>query len=185
MTKSTLSACALLAALSSVQPSNAAEEALGKKELLTYEIVITDPGTRSQGWHGTLYDESGHIKPVEIGKIENTEIGELVSVAPTEEQPWTPYGMIPTTPGMENVVAPDPWASVTWSFELYRTNIGSKCPSWRGELLRGGVAVEPQTAGEQIQTPLGPFIWLDAQKPHGWVHKSWKVKKVNENARCG
>ena len=82
--------------------------------------------------------------------------------------------MISSTQKVENIIMPDPW-----SYKLYRTNIGTRCPSWRGELLRGDAVVTPQTGSEQVRTPMGPFIWL--KKNHGWVHKSWNVTIF----RCG
>jgi hypothetical protein len=166
--------CALLAALPCIRPAPAAEQRPVVKEQLLYEITVTAPGTRSQGWHGTLYNANGQPMQVAVGKTETTVIGELVSVAAVSGQRWQPYGMIPVKPGMTNDIMPD-----AWSYKLYRTGIDTRCPSWRGELLRGDIVVTPQTGSKQVQTSMGQFIW--ATEPHGWIHKSWNVEVV----RCG
>lgn len=135
-------------------------------EHLVYEIDVTAPGTRSQGWHGTLYNENGQVVDVDVGKTVTTDIGVLVSVA--AGPPWKPYGLIPQTPGMDNNIMPD-----QWSYKLFKSGAESTASSWRGELLRGPVAVEPQTNGEPVPTAMGPFIW---SSDHGWAHKSWNVQ---------
>ena len=61
---------------------------------LFYEIVVTDPGTRSQGWHGVLYDADGN--PIEAAPGQTVslagqflyDVGEFVNVAC--ENPWMP-----------------------------------------------------------------------------------------------
>lgn len=174
MTRTILLTCAVVAALCSVRDANSAEKRPVGKEQLTYEVVVTNPGTKSQGWHGILYDDNGQVVQVEAGKTVNTDIGELVGVAPVDGQPWKPYGAVPATPGMENINQPDAWA-----YKLYKTGLGSRCPSWRGDLLRGAIVVKPHAGGEEVKTSLGPFIWLGTS--HGWAHKSWKVKRT----RCG
>jgi len=58
-----------------------------------------------------------------------------------------------------------------WSYKLFKSGLESKASSWRGELLRGPVVVEPQT--NAVPTAMGPFIW---SSDHGWVHKSWNVQ---------
>jgi len=174
MTRLTVFACVVFAALPFVRLGRAAQEQPVGKEQLIYEITVTIPGSRSQGWHGTLYDENGHAMQVEVGKTVMTDIGELKSTAEDPVALWKPYGMVPTTPGMENHPMPD-----AWSYKLYGKDIGSRCSSWRGELLRGNVVIKPPAGGDQMQTPWGTFIWLS--ESHGWVHKSWKV----DTAKCG
>jgi hypothetical protein len=164
----------LFAALPFVRLGNAAEGQSAGKEQLIYEITVTDPGVKMQGWHGTLYDVNGNAMKVEVGKTVMTDIGELKSTAADPIMVWKSYGMVPTTPGMENHPMPDPW-----SYKLYGKGIGSKCSSWRGELLRGNAVIKPPAGGDQVQTPWGTFIWLN--ESHGWVHKSWKVNA----AKCG
>lgn len=168
MTKTAFLACALLAALSFPPRAHAQEKHPADKERLSYDIVVTDPGSKNQGWHGTLYDEKGQPIAVEAGKTVTTEIGELKSVA--RETPWKPHGMISTAQEIVNEVMPD-----RWSYKLYKTGVGTRCPSWRGELLRNDAVVKPQ-GGAPTMTPMGPFIWIEG--PHGWAHKSWKVKIV-------
>jgi hypothetical protein len=168
MIKAASFACAILAALASSTPAHAVEKQPANKERLSYDIVVTAPGTKNQGWHGTLYDENGTPIAVETGQTVMTEIGELQSVA--RESPWKPHGMISTAQEIVNEIMPD-----AWSYKFYKTGVGTRCPSWRGELKRGDAVLKPQ-GGEPTMTPMGPFVWIE--KPHGWVHKSWKIKVV-------
>ncbi len=163
---------ALLAALFGGRLASATDERLA------YEIIETAPGSRSQGWHGVLYDQSGTAIEVEVGKTIMSDIGELTSVAQAEK--WVPYGMIPTemirwmgSGGKGNVIMRE-----AWSYRLYAIGEDTRCPSWRGELLRNGAIVAPSADGQPVLTAMGPF----ANGPHGWVHTSWKV---HETVRCG
>lgn len=138
------------------------------EERLAYDIVVTAPGTKSQGWHGTLYDEKGNPLKVKVGETRTLPpIGTLVGVACS--QPWVPCGMVPR-PRLSNVPMREQWI-----YKLYTTNIGSRCPSWRGELLRNGDLIPPPM-GAAVETPWGPFI--AASEPHGWAHKSWNPQIV-------
>ncbi len=171
MSKVVLFTFVLVVVLSS-DPSNAAEKAPVNNEQLAYEITVTAPGSKSQGWHGTLYDKNGQPMKVKSGEKWSTDIGILVSVK--YKQKHIPYGMISENQlkRIENILMDE-----SWSYKLYRTHTDSKCPSWRGELQRRNVVIKPDT-GEQVQTPMGPFKWLKEpqNEPHGWVHVLWKVK---------
>jgi hypothetical protein len=165
-------AVALLAALFGGRLASAADERLA------YEITETAPGSRSQGWHGVLYDRSGTAIEVEVGKAVMSDVGELTSVAKTQN--WVPYGMIPTEmlrwmegSGKGNVIMGE-----AWSYRLYLIGEDTRCPSWRGELLRDGSIVAPAADGPPVLTPMGPFI----SGPHGFAHTSWKVRAT---VRCG
>ena len=140
-------------------------------ERLAYELVVTLPGSRSQGWHGTLYNAEGKPMTLAPGTKVVTDIGELVSAARTSGQMWKPYGMVPTARGMRNDTAQD-----AWSYRLYATGLGTSCPAWKGELLRAGKALAPPADGAAVATPWGPFVWLGVR---GWAHKSWKVRAVD------
>ena len=159
---------ALIAVLPFVFPAHAATERL------FYEITVTAPGTRSQGWHGTLYDPDGHAVVVEPDDVRQTNAGDFVGVVCA--QAWTPCGFIhsdmlrwmQTNPG--NVIMDrKPW--------VYRLYVGAECTrseGWRGELLHGGRVVRPKT--KRIATPFGPFAWkvsVHLWGQTGWFHKVW------------
>jgi hypothetical protein len=171
MTRIKIFLFALFAGLPFMHFALAAQEPAAGKEQLIYRIVVEGAGSKSQSWHGTIYGENGQAVKVPAGKTVMTDIGELVSTAATA--PWKPRGMVPATPGMENIILPD-----AWTYELYGKDLGSRCPAWRGGLLRNRTVVKPDTT-KQVQTSMGTFIWLSDS--HGWVHKSWKV----EVERCG
>ncbi len=163
---------ALIAAFSGIAPAGASGERLA------YEIVETAPGTKSQGWHGILYGRDGAPIEVEPGKTVQSQIGELTSVA--RSQNWVPYGLIPTAMlrwieggGRGNVILRESWA-----YRLYAIGEDTRCPTWRGELLRDGAVVTPPADGQPIQTAMGPFVI----SPHGFVHASWKLPAP---VRCG
>jgi hypothetical protein len=140
-------------------------------ERLVYEIVLTLPGSRSQGWHGVLYDANGAPRVVPPGRKVETDIGTLVSVPRKTGLMWRPYGMVPTAPGMRNDIADGPWA-----YRVYRTGIGTACPAWRGELRHGSKRVAPPQSGATVRTPWGPFVW---RAHRGWAHAAWKVRTVS------
>jgi hypothetical protein len=139
-------------------------------ERLAYEIVLTLPGTRSQGWHGRLYDAEGKPVTAAPGTRVATDVGELVSVARTSGQMWKPFGMVPAAPGMRNDTAREPW-----SYRLYTTGLGTSCPAWRGDLVRAGTSLAAPADGAEVATPWGPFVWV---RERGWSHKSWSVRTV-------
>ncbi len=140
-------------------------------ERLVYQIVLTLPGSRSQGWHGVLYGRNGGPRVIPPGKRVETDIGTLVSVPPKTGWMWRPYGMVPAAPGMRNDIAKAPW-----SYRLYQTGIGTACPAWRGELIRDGKPVPRPKPGASLRTPWGPFVW---RKGRGWAHQAWKVRTVS------
>jgi hypothetical protein len=147
-------------------------------ERLAYQIDVTDPGSRSQGWHGTLYDKNGQAVQVAPGKTVHTNIGDFVSVAKAD--PWVPYGMIhvdqvawmKTNNG--NVIIDNQ----PWSYRLFVAQEGTKSEGWRGELLHGhGIIGQPSDA-KPLATPMGPYQWLSGKEPwqpKGWFHVSWST----------
>lgn len=163
-------ACAVVAAQSFFGGAQAS------KERLVYEITVTDPGSKSQGWHGTLYDQNGQAMQVEAGKRVKTIAGEFESVPFV--QLWVPYGMIHVDmlrwlkdSGSDIIREDQPW----W-YKLYVTAEGTRSQGFRGELLRGRGVVTPETDGEHVKTPMGPFDWHTSPHgwgSHGWIHASW------------
>ena len=59
---------------------------------LVYEIVVTEPGTRSQGWHGVLYDPAGNPIVATPGETVTMPIGEFIDVPCSA--PWDICGVI-------------------------------------------------------------------------------------------
>lgn len=151
------------------------------EERLVYEITVTAPGTRSQGWHGTLYDKSGKPVQVEPGKTMTTNVGEFVSVAETTSE--TPYGMIHTdmvrwmTAENGNVIMD----REPWEYRLYVAHEGSKSEGWRGELRHSRGIIAGPSGDEPAKTPMGPYAWVQSEHLwglHGWIHVSWSRAKA-------
>jgi hypothetical protein len=143
---------------------------------LAYQITVTAPGTRSQGWHGTLYDKDGKPMQFEPGKTVKINAGEFVSVA--ETTPWTPYGMIHVDMvrwmkmANGNVIMD----SEPWAYRLYVEREGSKSEGWRGELLHGRGVISPPSGDAPVETPMGPYHWMKNEHlwgRHAWFHVSW------------
>jgi hypothetical protein len=140
-------------------------------ERLVYQIVLTLPGSRSQGWHGVLYGPNGTPRVVPAGQRVETDIGTLISKPIQMGLAWRPYGMVPAAPGMRNDIAKGPW-----NYRLYETGIGTACKAWRGDLISGGKPVPHPKPGVSLRTPWGPFVWRPGR---GWAHHAWKVRTVS------
>jgi hypothetical protein len=158
--------------------SSGTDPTQARDERLAYEIVETVPGTKSQGWHAILHARDGAAIEIEPGKTVQSQIGELTSVA--RRQNWVPFGLIPTAMlrwmeegGKGNVILRE-----SWTYRLYAIGEDTRCPTWRGELLRDGATVAPPSDAEAVPTAMGPFI----AGPHGFVHTSWKLPTT---VRCG
>ena len=162
---------ALVASLGYVQPAPAGD---GR---LVYQIEVTNPGTKSQGWRGTLYDQSGTPMEIAASATVETGAGTFVSVACTP-LPWYPCGMIHAhmVAWMKQHNGNVPMDGEDWAYRLYVTAEGTRSEGWRGELLHGGGTVPAQADGKPMQTPLGPFLWLESPTlwgDHGWFHVAW------------
>ncbi len=162
--------CVIIAALAYAQSAQADDRRL------VYQIEVTDPGSRNQGWHGTLYDRDGGPMVVPPGRTVTNGAGAFVSVPCTVA--FVPCGMIyanmidwMTEPHNGNVIM-DPNA---WAYRLYVTAEGSRSEGWHGELLHGGGAVPAQP--NSFDAPMGPFRWYENPYRwgrHGWFHVSWR-----------
>lgn len=143
-------------------------------ERLFYQITVTAPGTRSQGWKGTLFDRAGQAIEVEPGKSVKTNVGEFVSIAC--KLLWVPCGMIQTDvvdwmKTHEGNVIID---ARPCEYRLYVSAEGSKSEGWRGELVLGDVVVTSQF--ERVLAPMGIFVWSENPEMwgfHGWFHEAW------------
>jgi hypothetical protein len=145
----------------------------GPRERLFYEITVTAPGTRSQGWHGTLFDRDGSALTAKPGDSVATNAGTFVAVAC--DHLWTPCGHI-----HEDLLA---WMKTNagnvimdrkpWVYRLYVRAECSRSEGWRGELIHGGRII---ARGKRARTPMGPFVWHKGRylwDQVGWLHVAW------------
>lgn len=151
------------------------------KERLVYDITVTGPGTKSQGWRGTLFDKNGEPMQVEPGKTVTTNVGEFISVA--QKTLWDPYGMIHVDmvrwmkAENGNVIMD----SEPWQYRLYVAQEGSQSEGWRGELRHSRGIITGTAGAEPVKTPMGPHAWVENEQLfdwHGWIHVSWTRAKA-------
>jgi len=122
---------------------------------LYYEMVVTNAGTRSQGWNGTLYDANGAAIDIAPGEAVETEIGTFVMHACTT--PWTPCGLIRDGAHSDTTMSVEVLTdSVPWTFSLFVVAEGSRSQGWRGELRHGDDSVA--ATGTAVDTAMGRFI---------------------------
>lgn len=142
---------------------------------LLYEIQVTAPGTRSQGWRGVLYESDGSPVLLRAGQSIDTPAGRFVGVEC--RRPWDACGavhvdMLRWMRDHEHNIIMD---GGHWSYRLYaRGYYGDRLS---GELWRNGRALEGRDA--IVRTPMGPFRWIDGRRivtvgRHGWFHESWR-----------
>ena len=143
---------------------------------LVYDIVVSAPGTRSQGWTATLYDSAGKPIETEAGKTVTTPLGEFVRVPCVN--PWDACGMIRTDMAewMKTHQANVVMDSQSWLYRVYLDAEGSDGEVWTSTLLHDGAEIPPGI--NPIDTPMGPFRtggptatgWAKA----GWFPVSWR-----------
>lgn len=155
-----------------MEPDAKADEVAGIGGRLLYKIVVTDPGTRSQGWKGTLFDRNGQPLDVEPGKTVRTRIGDFVSVAC--DLPWVPCGMIHASTLASTLEVNIVLDTNPAEYRLYVTAEGTKSEGWQGELQYGSKIIKPQF--DRVLAPMGFFVWSqnpDIWGPHGWIPETW------------
>lgn len=150
-----------------------AQQAEGR---LIYQLVVTQPGTRSQGWLGTLYDETGAAIVAAPGARVETPAGNFENLPCTYL--WSQCGFIRV--GMLPVTAPSSPSALmenqAWVYRLYIHGEGSRSEGRTGVLEQGGNPVYPGGM-RRVETPLGVFVaidnggqlWGDA----GWFPETW------------
>jgi hypothetical protein len=145
-----------------------------RKDKLVYEIVVTAPGTRSQGWKGTVYDLSGKPLEIAVGETVQTNFGIFKSIACT--QIWSTCGLIRSemvewmkTHNANEIIDAQPW-----HYQLYVIAPNSKSEGYEGILVHGSneIGIEIPT----VETPMGLFV--SKGRSHlwdrgGWYHVSW------------
>ncbi len=137
---------------------------------LFYEIVVTAPGSKSQGWVGVLYDAAG--KPIYAspsGQPVTTALGEFVDVPGGH---WSPGGMIRTDMAewMKTHDANVFMDGGSWVFRVYVDAEGSGNEVWTSVLLHGDAEIPP--AAIPIYTPMGPFA-TGGPDATGWARAGW------------
>lgn len=175
---SLVAACAASMALQSglqAVRAEAAASAVAVGGRLFYEIVVTAPGTRSQGWHGVLYGEDGREMVVPEGETVSTALGSFTNV-PCEHM-WSTCGLIHEDmiewmkAHQANVILD----SKPWSYVIDVDAEGTKSEGWTGLLTHGGEEVLPLSG--RTLTPMGPFVvqgsGTDPWGVNGWYPESW------------
>jgi hypothetical protein len=148
------------------------------RERLVYEISMSYPGDRIQGWGGTLFRQDGTTLPVGSGMPMLTSFGRFVPMGPCP-RPFRPCGFVEermSAAPSNKLMGPTPW--------LYSLHVRAECfreEKVRGELNRGGqkwVGV----AGDMIETPMGPFEWRATYSEEGWFPKLWPQHTLTPGA---
>ena len=136
---------------------------------LYYQLEVTNAGSRSQGWHGTLFGADGAPLVAAPDARVTTPLG-VFRNHPCS-LPWEPCGFLredtPPAP------APDTPAalidSAPWRYQLTVTAEGSRSEGWRGALWHGDEALPPEAAAGPVWTPFGRLVPLaDDGLPWGW-----------------
>lgn len=150
-----------------------------------YQLTVTNPGTRSQGVRGTLYDADG--KPLaggdepfadgpapgpvdtRVGHFEWVRCANLWSVCGYQRlQPGETKSGIDNQPA---IAGPTEWRIVRVP--------GANAPAYRGELIYQGKVVDP--AGGRVETPMGPMVRIEGAflglDWRGWIPAAWAMRE--------
>lgn len=144
------------------------------RERLAYEIVMSNPGDRSQGWGGTLFWPDGTPLEMRPGSSVQTNFGKFVPAGPCP-RPTIPCGFVEErmyTHYTNTPMGPTPWR--------YRLHIRSGCyrsEKLRGELIRGGQSLGGRP-GDTIETPMGTFEWRTEEDERGWLHRALRPQHM-------
>jgi hypothetical protein len=140
---------------------------------LLYEIEVTAPGTRSQGWRGRLFDRDGALVPLRDGQRAETPAGTFVGVRC--QHLWSTCGAVheDMLRWMQRHEHNIQMGRDRWVYRLYAR--GYYADRLEGELMREGRAVRD---GARVMTPMGPYRWIEGRERmrgrHGWFHESWR-----------
>lgn len=145
---------------------------------LAYEMVVTNVGTRSQGWHGVLFGADGQPLAATPGVTVETGFGAFEAQACN--LPWIPCGFIRSgSPPSPAVLVDD---QVAWGFRIFVTAEGSRSEGWRGELRHGNAPVAAHAGAAPVDTQMGRFVSLgEGATPwgwSGWVPEAWIAAEV-------
>jgi hypothetical protein len=135
-----------------------------------YEMILTAPGTRSQGWHGVLYARDGNPIDVAPGQTVTTPLGEFVNVACIHL--WDACGLIRTDMAewMKSHQANIIMDSKPWLYRMYVSAEGSKSEVWTSRLTHDGAEIFPDMT--PMDTPMGPFR-TGGPMAFGWAQAGW------------
>lgn len=138
-----------------------------------YEMVVTAPGSRSQGVRGQLFDDKGQPQPDRSAlQPFQTPIGALERVGCTHL--WSVCGDLRQTDGFApDGPANDPTIAGPTLFRVSRIET-AQAPTYRGELFAG---TRPVPLADRVETPMGPFVRLEGkfagQVWTGWIPQYW------------
>jgi hypothetical protein len=155
-----------LGACASTSPAATGDDRRSAGRLL-YEIELTAPGTRSQGWRGALYDPKGVRVDIAVGASIDANVGRFRRVDCVHL--WDVCGMIHEGDNANVILGAEPW-----TYRLYVSAECTRSEGWWGELARAGENLAPQS--ETIVTPMGPFVARHSPHAfgqHGWFPVSW------------
>ena len=142
-----------------------------------YEMVVTAPGSRSQGVRGQLFDDQGrpqsHVPTMEPVQ---TPIGPFDRIGCTHL--WSVCGDLRKADGFAAVgPASDPMIDGPTLFRVTRIQTAEGA-RYRGDLLDCGQVVP---LAERIETPMGVFVEyagkLSGQDWSGWIPADWLPEK--------
>lgn len=139
---------------------------------LFYEMAVTGADTRSQGWHGVLYDVNGNPVQAQSGQTVTTPLGDFVDV-PCETL-WAACGMMRAEMAewmkVHPANTPVVGGSNDWLYRMYVSSENSADPQWKSTLVRAGTEIPPVSA--PIDTPMGPFR-TGGVNAVGWARAGW------------
>lgn len=146
-------------------------------EQVFYEMVVTAPGSRSQGVRGQLFDAKGQPQPdVPLLDPVQTPIGAFDRIGCTHL--WSVCGDLRKAEGfVPGGPFNDPMIDGPTLFRVTRiqTPEGTR---YRGDLLDRGQLVP---LADRIETPMGPFVKyagkLSGQDWSGWIPVDWLPEK--------
>ncbi len=146
-------------------------------EQVFYEMVVTAPGSRSQGVRGQLFDAKGQPQS-DVPTLEpvRTPIGAFDRIGCTHL--WSVCGHLRRVEGFSpGGPTNDPTVDGPTLFRVSRVETTAG-PRFRGELLDDGRAVP---LVDRIETPMGPFVTFEGkfmgQDWGGWIPADWLPEK--------
>lgn len=163
------SACAL------AEPPAAPEPA---SERVFYELVVTAPGSRSQGVRGQLFDAKG-LPQSDVPTLEpvQTPLGPFDRIGC--QYLWSTCGDLRRVEGfVRDGPGNDPMQDGPTLFRVTRIE-GPGGVRYRGDLFDGS---KPVPLAARVETPMGPYVRLDGkfagQDWSGWIPEYWLPEKA-------
>jgi hypothetical protein len=173
----------------------AAEKGIAPSTLVFYELEVVNPGTKSQGVRGRLFDRDGvevdldstgeiTAKPsdgealeansgLSHGSIE-TNFGRFIHIPC--RRPWDVCGLLPDAASSSLLEMNNPAVSGPTLFRLRASALCTRSQRFAGELLGAdGIAIPP--GDMDLATPMGMFTLRLKTSEYGvtgWVPAFWR-----------